>query len=292
MTGTNPTVHLTVGRNRRTRYGADQYRLKDGDEYELELHNPTTGTVGARLTVDGRPLGSTTVVLRPGERVYIERWLDEARKLRFGTYAVDDTPGNRAAVSRNGVVRAEFLRERVPPPPPVPNPWVTLAAYPYAQYSFTAGAPDADLGAGTCSLGSASASAGINFCSTDLTGADATYSRSFDSAPEERTRGGQSTNHLSRRVTTKSTSFGGEIKAKNAAPEMLTGRSEKGSHSGQSFQRVSIEFEHWAFHTEEFRIMPLDSEDAQDAVKKYCTGCGTRARRQTWKWCPNCGTKI
>ena len=34
-------------------------------------------------------------------------------------------------------------------------------------------------------------------------------------------------------------------------------------------------------------IKPIEVSE----IRTYCTECGTRMKKQTWKFCPNCGTK-
>ena len=59
--------------------------LTDGDEFEIELFNPTQNKVLAKIELNGKSIGSG-IILRPGERVFLERYLDEAKKFLFETY--------------------------------------------------------------------------------------------------------------------------------------------------------------------------------------------------------------
>ncbi len=42
--------------------------LKDGDEFQIQLFNPETEEIAARITIDGIQL-SNDIVIRPGERI-------------------------------------------------------------------------------------------------------------------------------------------------------------------------------------------------------------------------------
>jgi len=83
----NPTAHITVGKQRLKQNGSVVY-LKDGDEFEVEIFNPQQNSVLAKLKINGNYIGGGGVVLKPGQRVFLERYLDEARKFKFETYEV------------------------------------------------------------------------------------------------------------------------------------------------------------------------------------------------------------
>lgn len=63
--------------------------MKNGSEFELELFNPKQTTILAKIKINGSYIGGGGIVLRPGERVFLERYLDDAKKFLFETYNVD-----------------------------------------------------------------------------------------------------------------------------------------------------------------------------------------------------------
>ena len=84
---TVPVAYVTKGRQRVKQFsghGNGSVYLRNGDEFELELFNPTTSKVLAKISLNGKSLGSG-IVLRPGERVFLERYFDEAKKFLFET---------------------------------------------------------------------------------------------------------------------------------------------------------------------------------------------------------------
>lgn len=85
--------------------------LKDGSEFQLELYNPTQSKILAKFKLNGESIGSKGIVLRPGERVFLDRYIDTNRKFKFSTYNVDNTPTNRTAIQNNGKIRVDFYRE-------------------------------------------------------------------------------------------------------------------------------------------------------------------------------------
>ena len=105
---TVPTVYVTKGRQRVKQYDNYIVYLKNGDEFEIEFFNPTINKVLAKINLNGKSLGSG-IVLRPGERVFLERYIDEAKKFLFETYEVDGNDSNvKEAIKMNGI-RYKFL---------------------------------------------------------------------------------------------------------------------------------------------------------------------------------------
>tara|TARA_R110000772_G_scaffold20466_5_gene56889 strand:+ start:43398 stop:44279 length:882 start_codon:yes stop_codon:yes gene_type:complete len=87
--------------------------LQDEDEFEIELHNPTTLNVKAVIKIDGKPICSGGLVLRSGERIYLECFPDSRKKFTFKTYEVDDSNESKVAISNNGRVEIKFYKEKV-----------------------------------------------------------------------------------------------------------------------------------------------------------------------------------
>lgn len=79
----------------------------------------------------------------------------------------------------------------------------------------------------------------------------------------------------------------------STAPSLETGRVGKGSDSSQKFMEVNEEFETFGFYNFAWRIRPesVRPKTVED-LKKYCTECGARIRKATFKYCPHCGNKI
>jgi hypothetical protein len=86
--------------------------LKDGDEYEIELFNPNPSYILAKIKIDGDYLSGGGIVLRPGERVFLERFLDSKNKFVFRTYNVDGEAEYVGALRNNGLVEIEFYLEQ------------------------------------------------------------------------------------------------------------------------------------------------------------------------------------
>jgi predicted RNA-binding Zn-ribbon protein involved in translation (DUF1610 family) len=110
-----PTAFITVNKQRVRQDGKMVY-LKDQTEFELELYNPTEEKIKAMIFMDGKPISFSGLVLKPGQRVFLERFLDDDRKFKYETYDVDDILESKNAISNNGRVCVKFFRELKPRP--------------------------------------------------------------------------------------------------------------------------------------------------------------------------------
>lgn len=84
--------------------------LHDGDEFEIGLDNPTSDTYLAKIKLNGSYISDSGIVLRPGEHMFLERYLDEKKRFRFETYEIPKR--NSGAVKENGFLEVEFYEER------------------------------------------------------------------------------------------------------------------------------------------------------------------------------------
>ena len=105
-----PSAFITVRKQRQKQNGKNVY-LHDRTEFEIELHNPTNESILAKISLNGNRISNSGVVLKPGQRVFLERYLDEDRKFLFETYEVSDTKTNQRAIENNGLVTVEFFKK-------------------------------------------------------------------------------------------------------------------------------------------------------------------------------------
>lgn len=75
-----------------------------------------------------------------------------------------------------------------------------------------------------------------------------------------------------------------------------TGRVDKGEHSNQSFSSYYATFEDYPLNGITYHIKPVSTKDESpinvDEIRHYCTECGYRIRKSSWKYCPKCGEKL
>ena len=107
-----PSAFITVRKQRQKQNGKNVY-LHDRTEFEIELHNPTNDSILAKISLNGNRISNSGVVLKPGQRVFLERYLDEDRKFLFETYEVSDSKTNQRAIEYNGLVIVEFFNKMI-----------------------------------------------------------------------------------------------------------------------------------------------------------------------------------
>jgi hypothetical protein len=245
---TVPTAFVTKGRQRVKQYNDKTVYLEDKTEFEIELFNPTTNKILAKIELDGKSLGSG-IVLRPGERVFLERYLNEPRKFLFETYEVDKNNNDvMKAIANNGKVEVMFYDEITnyfiyPTHAHIHHHWD------YTYPTYTAPVPY------TYTLGNS-------------THAFQSCSKSFENNQED------------------------ELCYASIGNTIETGRVEKGSNSNQSFTYDNTSFNTWWSWKSEWKILPLSQKPIEvKDIKVFCTKCGSKQKKHTHLFCPNCGTK-
>ncbi len=286
-----PTANIAVNKSRMKVYNKNvempTYYLQSGQEFQIEIFNPTTDVVLAKITLNNKLISQGGLVLNPGQRVFLDRYLDVAKKFKFDTYEVANTKEVKTAIENNGDVKVEFFKERQPQY--YGNPltlqgtiiggsfggptWVnTNGSGGYSQPTFT-----------TTSLSNK-----FSLSSSSSSNVDNTAFYSSSIATMDSLSLGD--------VNVSSAPIKKEFKSKSvlrSAKTIETGRVEQGSNSDQKFKTVNKDFEYFAFHTVEYKLLPLSqktigSEDLK--VKVYCTNCGTKLGKGH-KFCSSCGTK-
>lgn len=260
-----PQSFITKSKQRLKQH-TDTVYLKNGDEFEIELFNPTHNKVLAKIEMNGNSIGNG-IILRPGERVFLERYLDEAKKFLFETYVVNgDNEEVKQAIANNGDIVVKFYDEIQSPTyyssgsgtVTISNPsWVnTGSPFTYTTHNT--------LGTNT-------------FNPTNLT---TTSTNTFYNA--SLTSGTFSTSNT---ILKKSTT--------SPLRSLETGRVEKGSNSDQSFTYDSSSFYSHASTTNWWKIKPESTKlVTKEDLVTYCTECGSKRKKDTHKFCPQCGTKF
>lgn len=266
-----PCAYITKGRQRIKQFGQNVY-LKNGSEFEIELYNPSRQTVLSKIKINGEFINGGGIILKPGERVFLERYLDVPHKFKFETYTVDETNETMNAIANNGDVEILFYNE---------EEIITTLTYPSITYGSTT-YPNTTYASNTNTVSrnmsldeslnifhnTSLSNSGLNLYSVSDNGGK-TYINKFDKKPRLR----PNQNKKSKSVE--------------------TGRVEKGSSSDQEFKTVSKNFNSWAVSTSVWKILP-DSQrpvEKTDLINK-CPKCSTKLKKTSWKFCPECGHQM
>jgi len=265
-----PQSFITKSKQRLKQH-VDTVYLKNGDEFEIELYNPTSNKVLAKIEMNGNSIGNG-IILRPGERVFLERYLDEAKKFLFETYSVDGNNEEvKSAIANNGDVTVKFYNEDILPTRTfygsgstltINNPsWNVNHTTPFTYTTHNT------LGGNSIPTHGTFTTTGVN------TFYNSTLTSSAGSA-----------------FTTSGTVLRGTPKNERS---METGRVEKGTNSNQTFTYDSTSFNSWPVTTNWWKIKPESTKlKTRDDLVIYCTECGSKRKKDNHKFCPHCGTKF
>jgi len=308
-----PTANLAVNKSRIKIYNKQgempTYYLQKGQEFQIELFNPTTDVVLAKIILNGKAISQGGLVLNPGQRVFLERYLDVAKKFLFDTYEVANTNEVKEAIKKNGDFKVEFFREKQPV---YHNPFILTN-----DCSTTLNGGNTIYGGpyhGSGILRGSSAGGYVGQTTTNINGSVSTFTTN-----SMNTLGLTNTASYSAPIPTANAFFSNtgsatmdgmlsfdnlnvEYSQKTLPIKMLrakksksieTGRVEQGSSSDQKIRTIDKDFEYFSFHTIEYKMLPISqkintSEDIN--VKVYCTNCGTKLGKGH-KFCSSCGTK-
>jgi hypothetical protein len=278
-TGT-PSAYITKDRKRLKQNGQNVY-LNNGDEFELELFNPLSNTVLAKIKLDGSYISGGGIVLKPGQRVFLERYLDDPRKFKFETYEVDGTSNEVLdAIAGNGDVVIDFFDEYKQPL------WTNNVTYggSFGGPIHTYNSNPLNINAGYVN---GQTTTNINYSSTNTAGV------SFTTTSMSNTFEGPNKRGVLRSLKSKPNSRSEVTMDMLSTDSIETGRVEKGGSSDQSFKTVDKTFNHYTCATSIWKILPVSQKvyEKQD-LKVYCTNCGKKRKKDSDKFCSSCGNKF
>lgn len=278
-----PCAYITKDKKRLKQFGQTVY-LNNGDEFELELFNPTSNTVLAKIKLDGSYIAGGGIVLKPGQRVYLERYLNEARKFKFETYEVDGTSNEVLdAIAGNGDVVIDFFDEYKQP---VWNNNIT--------YGGSLGGPIHTYGSNTINTNYVNGFTTTNLSNNiSFTSSSNTAGVNFNTTSMSNTFAGPNKRGVLRSLKSKGNSRSEVTMDMLSMDSIETGRVEKGGKSDQSFQTVDKNFNSYTCSTSIWKILPVSQKVYEkQELKVYCTNCGKKRKKDSDKFCSSCGNKF
>lgn len=241
--------------------------LNDGTEFQIYLKNPYQTHLGIKISVNNKSIGNM-FVLRPGQSFWLDRFLNDNKKFLFSTYNVENTAEMKYATNNNGKVKIEFYHEK--------------EETPYISAKIVE--PLYDLSSVTATYNSDT----INTCRSSKSLNNPINTCCYSTVTIESSANAATNSKLT------SMSYDTSVSAKNTNDSYLeTGRVEKGGVSRQEFEYCDINFDYYAFKTENILILPTSRKQirAEETRRRYCSQCGKKVNPKD-KFCSNCGTKL
>ena len=227
--------------------------LEDKEEFEIELFNPLTVSVLADIKLNGQSISKTGLVVKPGQRIYLDCFIDDKKKFVFSTYEIDGGLESLEATQNNGLLEVFFYKEDVI----TLDNWQTKFGriivekyYPYNPhpwYLHTTHNPY------TVWYGTTSPTIGGSCVTTNLTNGiigTTTTSNAY-----------YSSNNVSN--TSNSVNLSNLNIAGSNMNSIETGRVEKGEKSKQKFTEVDMDFEKHYIASTIIQILPESRKPAE-----------------------------
>lgn len=288
-----PTANLAINKSRLKVYGKKSdvptYYLQKGQEFQIELYNPTKDTILAKISLNGKPIAQGGLVLKPAQRVFLDRYIDVARKFKFDTYEVANTSEARKAIEDNGDFKVEFYKEYTPVS--YPHLWLN------ANNVYGSAGTNTGTSRGIGNYYNADIKFTTNSGGSNISGQSLGLTSLSDSVPVGASANLASMDTLDfmdQDLSRTSSPLRSRSMAKKSKKSIETGRVEMGSQSDQTLKTVYMNWETYPFHTVEYKMLPQSQKVntvADISVKRYCTNCGAK-NKANFKFCPSCGTRI
>jgi hypothetical protein len=245
----------------------DKIYLDNGQEFEIEIFNPLKESVLADIRLNGNSICKTGLVIKPGQRVYLDCFVDDRKKFIFQTYQIDGSQESIDATSDNGLLEVFFYKEQAVtlqnwtdrfhkvviheyyPVYPVYPRW-----YPYSGTILTGGITTGAITSGTTL--------------TTTNGSNAIFS----------TNSGNFTvgnSYNSGTLTSGNTAYYNSP----VAGSLETGRVEKGEKSNQQFVDVDMEFEKNYIHHLVYQLLPSSRKPKE--VKDFSKNSEKKTNRNS-----------
>ena len=244
--------------------------LKDKEEFQIELFNPLTDCVLADIKLNGNTISQSGLVIRPGERFYLDCFVDDNKKFVFNTYEVEDCQSTKVAISKNGMLEVFFYKESVVSLKNWRNRFdrvIVEKYYPvhYPHYQpYWYGVPNVYCGTGTITTGGLSGTTTggyyTNNLSNNIIGTTTTNTAYFSQPINSTYTTGINISDLGNMTTTTSYSTN----------SIETGRVEKGGKSNQKFEEVDMDFEKFHISSIVLQLLPesVKPVDTKDLKKE------------------------
>lgn len=255
--------------------------LKNGTEFQLQIFNPMPFNICADIYINDEKIPNS-LVIKPGQRVWLERYLDRAKKFLYETYEVEN--GNaavEAAIKNNGLIQVKFYKEDINKNSYKDTLTTTVSSnIDFSWHNFD----DCQV------FRSASVSSG-NVNDYNATYTSDVTAKAF-SQPTVSTVLYSSLDMINEPLLSASCDCAATTINYDVRNTKETGRIQEGSKSNQLLHNCDMEFLSWSFRTETIQILPESEKPytTSDLQKIYCPECG-RKLNPKHKFCPYCGTK-
>ena len=235
--------------------------LKDSEEFQIELFNPLQECVLADIKLNGNSISESGLVLRPGQRFYLDCFIDDKKKFIFNIYDVENTTESLNAISKNGGLEVFFYKESVVSINNWRNKLNTIVIekhYPnYQPFWYTT--PNIYCGSSITTGGLSGTTTG-GYYVNGLNNIGTTTNTAYYSNAAVNTSSYTSNVDLSNVIGSLSST------SMPISSSIETGRVEKGQKSKQKFDTIDMDFDNYYISSTILELLP-ESRKPVDAKK-------------------------
>ena len=217
--------------------------LESEEEFMIELFNPLKKCVLCDIRLNGESISESGLMIRPGQREYLDCFIDTRKKFIFKTYNVDMDFESLDAIVDNGSLEIFFYKEdtvTLKDWPEKYRPIIQKEYYPvFPQFPTYPTYPNYPF-YGTCVGSTTGGSSDTTLTTTGSIGGQQFTANSSSDAP------GLDFSYLNQ--------------------EMETGRVEKGDKSDQKFNEIEMDFEKNYIHHIIYKLLPESRKPAEVSI--------------------------
>lgn len=256
--------------------------LKDGEEFELEFISQYKKQIGITISINGKLLSDRRLLIDPGERIILDRFIENNKRLKFSTYdlGVEDdeyTEQSKTVYEESDMGQIEVNVYKTSNIQPINEP--------YIYNSFT-------NGNGNIMYTNMTSTGDPNVIGSYVrTPLDPNYKSFFSSEISFDFKLDNNTYSIENDIKES------KMKKKQRFDSIIEktvegGKITEGSVSGQKFVNTEVILDTLSTETVRIRLKPLSTKPiTKKDLVCYCTNCGKKAKQQH-NFCSSCGTKL
>jgi hypothetical protein len=106
-----PEAYVTRKKSRAKIYHYNNLFFNDEETFEIELFNPKTNRVLTKIWLNGQEISGSGIIINPGQRIFLERFIDSNNKFVYKTYDIENNTQSLEAIRSNGDIEIKFYNE-------------------------------------------------------------------------------------------------------------------------------------------------------------------------------------
>jgi hypothetical protein len=111
INNSTPEAYVTRKKSRAKIYHYNNLFFNDEETFEIELFNPKTNRVLTKIWLNGQEISGSGIIINPGQRIFLERFIDSNNKFVYKTYDIENNTQTLEVIRSNGDIEIKFYNE-------------------------------------------------------------------------------------------------------------------------------------------------------------------------------------